>query len=160
MLGAALLVGAFLRLDRLSEVPPGYSFDEAAHGLDALDILGGQPLLLSRRPELAHRMSREPDPEAVFLYGRLSTNPRPHFTLDFLHRGQAPLRYVPGHAIGGRRVHVIALLQAGKEESRPTGAGAIVRHLRSAGQPGGVERTPSYTIVTVRLSRALTERAS
>lgn len=35
------LVGLGLRLYRLPEFPPGLTFDEAANGLDALDVLGG-----------------------------------------------------------------------------------------------------------------------
>jgi len=40
-------LAAFLRLYRLSEVPPAFNFDEAAHATDALDILSGHHMIFS-----------------------------------------------------------------------------------------------------------------
>jgi hypothetical protein len=48
--GIPLLIvalGAFLRLYRLGEVPPAFNFDEAAHAVDALDILSGHHFMFS-----------------------------------------------------------------------------------------------------------------
>lgn len=48
--GIPLLIvalGAFLRLRRLGEVPPAFNFDEAAHAVDALDILSGHHFMFS-----------------------------------------------------------------------------------------------------------------
>jgi hypothetical protein len=42
-------VAAFFRFYRLHEIPPGFTFDEAGHALDALDILKGQHRLISAR---------------------------------------------------------------------------------------------------------------
>jgi hypothetical protein len=49
LLVIATLLAAFLRLFKLGQFPPGFTFDEAAHALDALDILNGHPMLLSSR---------------------------------------------------------------------------------------------------------------
>ncbi len=49
LLAAAVILGAFLRFFRLDELPVGFSFDEASHALDALDILRGRPMLISPR---------------------------------------------------------------------------------------------------------------
>ncbi len=38
-----LLIATILRLPACGEVPPGLYHDEAYHGLDALDVLGGDP---------------------------------------------------------------------------------------------------------------------
>lgn len=40
-------LAAFFRLYRLNQVPPGFNFDEAAHAIDALDILAGHHTLFS-----------------------------------------------------------------------------------------------------------------
>ena len=40
-------LAAFLRLYRLGSVPPAFNFDEAAHAIDALDILAGHHFLFS-----------------------------------------------------------------------------------------------------------------
>ena len=42
-----VVLGAFLRLYRLGEVPPAFNFDEAAHAVDALDILSGHHFMFS-----------------------------------------------------------------------------------------------------------------
>ena len=42
-----IALGAFLRLYRLAEVPPAFNFDEAAHAIDALDILSGHHFMFS-----------------------------------------------------------------------------------------------------------------
>lgn len=45
---AIITVGAFLRLFRLGDLPPGDGYDVAQYGLDALDILdGARPIFLS-----------------------------------------------------------------------------------------------------------------
>jgi len=49
LLFIATLMAAFLRLHKLDQLPPGFTFDEAAHALDALDILNGSPMLVSSR---------------------------------------------------------------------------------------------------------------
>ena len=44
---AITAVGAFLRLFRLADLPPGDGYDVAQYGLDALDILdGARPIFL------------------------------------------------------------------------------------------------------------------
>lgn len=45
----AVILAAFLRFFRLDQIPPGVTFDEAGHALDALDILNGEPMLISPR---------------------------------------------------------------------------------------------------------------
>ena len=42
-----LASAAFLRLYRLGEAPPAFNFDEAAHAIDALDILDGHHFIFS-----------------------------------------------------------------------------------------------------------------
>lgn len=44
---AIVALAAFLRMYRLDSVPPAFSFDEAAHAVDALDILAGHHFLFS-----------------------------------------------------------------------------------------------------------------
>ena len=47
----AVILAAFFRFFRLNQIPPGFTFDEASHALDALDILKGQFMLISPRLE-------------------------------------------------------------------------------------------------------------
>ena len=50
---SAIVLGAFFRFYKLNEIPPGFTFDEAAHALDALDILDGKFTLVSPRTQQA-----------------------------------------------------------------------------------------------------------
>ncbi|MFQ5611555.1 MAG: glycosyltransferase family 39 protein [Anaerolineae bacterium] len=49
LLAAAMVLAVLLRFLKLDQIPPGFTFDEAAHALDALDILEGNFILLSPR---------------------------------------------------------------------------------------------------------------
>ena len=41
LLIVAVILAAFFRFFKLNQIPPGFTFDEASHALDALDILNG-----------------------------------------------------------------------------------------------------------------------
>ena len=45
----AVIFAGFFRFYKLDQIPPGFTFDEASHALDALDILNGQFMLISPR---------------------------------------------------------------------------------------------------------------
>ncbi len=49
LLFIAIALAVFLRFFQLNQIPPGFTFDEASHALDAMDILKGHWLLLSPR---------------------------------------------------------------------------------------------------------------
>jgi hypothetical protein len=49
LLLAATLFAVFFRFYHLPQIPPGFTFDEASHALDALDILNGRFFLVSPR---------------------------------------------------------------------------------------------------------------
>ncbi len=49
LVALATALAAFLRYYRLVELPPGFTFDEAKHALDALDVLAGRFYLISPR---------------------------------------------------------------------------------------------------------------
>lgn len=49
LLTIALGLAIFLRFYKLNQIPPGFTFDEASHALDALDVLNGQIMLTSPR---------------------------------------------------------------------------------------------------------------
>lgn len=50
VLGAILVLGAFLRFYRLDEIPPGFQFDQAHYVLDALFLLHGDFHIFFREP--------------------------------------------------------------------------------------------------------------
>ncbi len=49
LLITAVILAAFFRFFKLDQIPPGFTFDEASHALDALDILNGEFILVSTR---------------------------------------------------------------------------------------------------------------